>query len=390
MRLGKIIKTAGWALAAMVAPGVCPAACDPPADNQQPTTNDRGSDMHRTKRVKIKTALIEDWPEVNPREDYNAEAMDLLFASIDEGGLVEAIKVNLCTEIVGDGSGPIETYKLIDGKGRLTAVRKANLETVEVELYYDLPVAAALDIVSSACLQRAFNIVEQCRHISRLVDADRSPGYIARTMGMSESTVTKRLAIDGLPDEVKDMMIRDHNALPIHQALLLVDLDVDDQIDFAWEIAPETGKVMTEAEARDYIKEKTAPPTPLIDPGQGMGQALVTVEETDSADNSEYTMNSTGSGPGPKPISEPKPGSAKDPNQTGLRRELAGVMTVQGTFDISRGGVLIRDAQITCEAGVVSVPLDMDRLVLDLDEAGVKQFQDFGDIEAEALAEAEA
>ena len=62
-------------------------------------------------------------------------------------------------------------------------------------------------------------------------------------------------------------------------------------------------------------------------------------------------------------------------------------MRVDGVFDISKAGVKIRDAHITCEAGVVELGWDMEVLCLDLGTADIKSFQEFVAIEAEALAE---
>jgi len=357
--------------------------------------------MPNTKRIKLDPKIIKPWPEVNPREDYNPADMDLLFASIDEGGLIEPIKVNLRRDPVGEGAAPLEYYHLIDGQGRLSQVLALGWDSVDVELYYDISVATALDIVSSMCLQRPFNVVEQCRHMARLYEAGRNRSYIARTMGISESTVDKRLLIDGLPDEVKDMMIRETNALPIHQAMLLVPLTPEQAEDMAYDIAPEKGRVMTETEARDWVKRQVRPPCPPAMPGSVFGGQATTDNETppqegsgpttDGDDSTHPTSEPDPSVAGlPAPIKQPGKGSAKDPNLVGLRRELPGVMRVEGVFNISKAGVRIDQAQISCEAGVCDLSWGQPSLVLDLGPEDIKMFQEFVKAEAESLADNDA
>ena len=388
MKIPRFLRALGACLVAMAVPGEYPEACEPEQMDNQPKP-EKEPDM--PVRTRINPELIKPWPEVNPREDYNVVDMTLLFDSIEQAGLMEPLKVNIRTEQVGD-EAPMTTYQLIDGMGRLDAICALDLAEVDVEIYDNLSIERALDIVSSACLRRPFNVIEQCRHIARLDHAGRSLAYIARTMGLSESTVAKRLAIDGLCDEVKALMIRDYNALPIHQAMLLVGLDLVYQIELAEEIAPETGRVMTEAEARDRVKQYTATPTPLIDepatnettpPQEGSGQ-------TGGDDSTHSTPDLDPSDAGSKPITPPKPGSAKDPNLTGLRRELPAVMRVTGVFDISKAGVKIKDAHITCEAGVVEFSWDLEAMVLDLDADGIKSFQEFVAIEAEAMKDSKS
>jgi hypothetical protein len=152
--------------------------------------------------------------------------------------------------------------------------------------------------------------------------------------------------------------------------------------------------VMTEAEARDWIKRNVRPPCPPALPGSVFGGQPKTNETTPPQEGSGSTGGDESthlpsdpdpSAAGPAPIKQPAPGTAKDPNLVGIRREMPGVMRVEGVFNISKAGVRIDQARITCEAGVCELGWDMPVLRLDLGADDIESFQEFVAAEAEGM-----
>lgn len=346
-------------------------------------------------RTKLNLNLLKSWPDVNPRREYVDDRLDLLGESIETTGLQQAIKVNHRRTRVGDQD--VDEYLVIDGLSRVLAMRRQGMagREVDVDLYEGLTRGDALDIVAASQATERLNVVEQADLMSRMHQEGRNYQYIANVYGCSPSMVLQRMQVYGLPDEVKALMIREKNPLPIHQALTLNQVrDYDQKIALAQAMAPESGPVMTEAQARDLVKDTTREPEPLLEsqptansqhptPKDKTSSLQEGAGQTDS-DSPEYSMPepapSTGERKRPK---EPGKTAMKNAAMVGVtRHEMVAEMTITGTWDISKAGVKCVDAAITFDTGLASGTFHQDSLMFDLGPHDVGPFMEIAAADA--------
>jgi len=380
-RITNLLKAMAACLVALMVPGAFPTACEPEIGKESDMDLEKKT---TSERRRLPLNLLNEWEAVNPRVEYPEARLDLLGESIETAGQQQAIKVNLRRSRAADC--PCDEYFVIDGLSRVKSMQKLGMTIVEVDLYDSLTVAHALDIVAASQAVEPLNVIEQATLMARMHQEGRNYQYIAKAYGCSTSMVLQREQIYSLLDEIKDLMLREKNPLPIHQALLLVTVkDPDLKLELAHKIAPERGKVMTEAQAKDLVTSATAEPKLLLENQEADPSA-------EKPDTEELTMSNSGhptppkaTPVTPKPIKEPGTGTLKNAAMIGVtRHDMVGVMTIEGTWDISRTGLKAVEAKITFGTGLASDIFNQAVLVFDMGTHDMTPFLAVAKADAEA------
>ena len=159
---------------------------------------------------------------------------------------------------------------LIAGERRLRAAKEAKIDFIEAKVYDDLDELTAIKMAISENHDRVKpNVIEDATAISQLFDHGVKEKEIAEFYKCSVKKIRGRLSLLKLPKDVRDLLIRNTNALPIHQALLLKNLPTSDQIQIARKAAPSIGPVATEAEVKKMVEDAVGPELPLTGPATG-------------------------------------------------------------------------------------------------------------------------
>lgn len=136
---------------------------------------------------------------VQPRRNFNQEALEALAESIKEHGVIQPLSVRRCGGM----------YELIAGERRLRAARMAGLIQVPcVVLSVNMEESGLLALVEN--LQREdLDFVEEAEGIERMIQIfGMSRDECARRLGLSQSAIANKLRILHLPPDVLDTMRR--------------------------------------------------------------------------------------------------------------------------------------------------------------------------------------
>ena len=365
-----------------------------PQNIEQGLTNSEVRDCPMEKRRQvIAIDCIEEWAEVNPRRDYDEGQLDLLGESLSEVGQVDAVKVNQ----VGNNPELVQ-WLLIDGKRRIEGAKRVGQTEIEADVYFNLSVGEALALVGTTLQKRSFNVIEEARLLAGMEVNGHSIKHICDVTGFSETTVVNRIKIyNELIDYAQQLMVRKNNPLPIHQALLLCKLNNETQAKMADKIAPATGRVMPEDEARELVKSVT---------DKTMSLDLDSEEETPQNQQSKISNQKSNFPPSgaqdgplsskndphrdgpPASIKKPGKGTNKHPESIGVNQELAVNINIQGTLITKRTGVKVQDAKLLLEGGVIAQDLFIKDLGLNIGEDDIKAMCAFA-AEANELPESE-
>lgn len=178
--------------------------------------------------------------------------------SLSEDGQLMPIVVNQ----TGD-----EEYHLIAGEQRLTALKAEGIETVECKILQEVDAVKAVRLHAIENIRRRKpKPMDEARVMKRLADLGQNTTQIAGVMKCSKDTVLTRMKLLDLVPEVQRMVDRANNPLPIHQAMLVARVPADRQLAVAVKIAPASGAIMGEAEARDLVDEELNGPRPITPP----------------------------------------------------------------------------------------------------------------------------
>jgi len=137
----------------------------------------------------------------NPRQEFNAEALEDLTRSIREKGIVQPILVRPT-----DAAG--QNYEIIAGERRWRAAQAAGLPDVPV-MIREVDDREALELAIVENVQRAdLNPVEEARGYDKLVqDFEYTQSDLARVIGKSRSHVANTMRLLKLPDAVLAMLV---------------------------------------------------------------------------------------------------------------------------------------------------------------------------------------
>lgn len=182
----------------------------------------------------------------NPRTNFDQQMLLGLGNSIKENSQLQPILINRI-----DGQNV-----LIAGERRLRAAKDAGIAFIEAKVYEDLDTLTAVRMTLAENTDRVdLNVIERARAFGKLIEHGVTEKEIAEAEGCSAATISNRLALLKLPEDVQRMMTRDDHPLPIHQALLLKGLSVSDQLSIARKAAPLGGPVASEEQVKQWVDD---------------------------------------------------------------------------------------------------------------------------------------
>lgn len=165
---------------------------------------------------------------LNPRETLGD--LTELTDSVRQVGIIQPLTVASRTAIVDDTPElaakipPTSRWVVLAGHRRYAAAQQAGMERVPVIPREDLaPLVTTTTIFLAENLHReALSPVEEALGYARLRDRGMSQREIARTVGISQGQVSKRLALMELPEEVREAVAA--GSLPVVDGLRLLEL----------------------------------------------------------------------------------------------------------------------------------------------------------------------
>lgn len=156
-------------------------------------------DKKESKLIEIKiTDIVRD--EEQPRREFSGEALEALAASIKEHGVLQPIVV----------TKEENKYKIVAGERRWRASKIAGLEKIPVIVRtLDAQNRLELSIIENA-QREDLNAIELATAYAKLQSQfNLSSEDIAAKVGKSESSVNNTMRLLSLPDEVKQIMVKE-------------------------------------------------------------------------------------------------------------------------------------------------------------------------------------
>ena len=189
-----------------------------------------------------------------PRQSFSGEEMEKLKASIADQGILQPLLVRKNED----------SYELIAGERRLRAAKMAELEYVPV-LVKDLSDEQMLEISIIENVQRQnLNPLEEAEAYHRLIyEFNYTQAMVARKIGKDRSTIANFIRLIGLPDIIKESLIKNEISMG-HARALLGAGNEDNQVK-AWKTAVEkqfsvraVEKLVNKMKSEQQSKQKPA------------------------------------------------------------------------------------------------------------------------------------
>ena len=158
----------------------------------------------------IEVARIRPNP-LQPRKNFDSEALSELTASIAERGVLQPILVRT----VDDG------FEIIAGERRWRAAQKAQLHQIPA-IVRDFDESATAEIALIENIQREdLNAIEEAEGYRQLISRfGHGQDGVAKLVGKSRSHVSNLLRLLGLPDSVQEMILRGDISMGHARAIL--------------------------------------------------------------------------------------------------------------------------------------------------------------------------
>jgi ParB family transcriptional regulator, chromosome partitioning protein len=186
----------------------------------------------------------------NNREVFEERTLLTLGNSMSANTMLHPILVNQ----VG------EDYKLIAGERRLRAAKADGLTTIECRVFNNLSDLQATKIMLAENRDRVpLNVIERAKGMKKLAELGVSVLEIAQAEHITTQTAQNYLDLLNLDDEILDMVVREHNPLPMYQALMLLKAPKEERKNLADRAAPLYGSVATKEELTEWIEELKVP-----------------------------------------------------------------------------------------------------------------------------------
>ncbi|MBN2419845.1 MAG: ParB/RepB/Spo0J family partition protein [Deltaproteobacteria bacterium] len=135
---------------------------------------------------------------MQPRQDFEEEAIEELAGSIREKGIITPILVSK----VKDG------YQLIAGERRWRAAQRAGLETVPVVVKETTPIESLELALIENIHRRDLNPIEEAQAYKKwLDDSDTTQEILAQRVGKDRTTITNLLRLLNLPLNIQKDII---------------------------------------------------------------------------------------------------------------------------------------------------------------------------------------
>ena len=166
-------------------------------DEFDPTASEDKKES-KLKEIKL-TDIVRD--EEQPRREFSAEALEALASSIKEHGVLQPIVV----------TKEEDKYKIVAGERRWRASKIAGLEKIPaIVRTLDAQNRLELSIIENA-QREDLNAIELATAYAKLQSQfNLTPEDIAAKVGKSESAINNTLRLLTLPDEAKQIMLKEH------------------------------------------------------------------------------------------------------------------------------------------------------------------------------------
>jgi ParB family chromosome partitioning protein len=246
---------------------------------------------------------------------------------------------------------------LIAGERRLRAAKEAGLAFVEAKVYENLDAVTAVRMTLAENKYKPLNPIEEAKGMQMLVETG---GYtikqVAREFNMAQETVKRKLDLLTLPDDIQKMMTREENRLPVHQAIEVLRLKDESKMrEAAKAIAPSTGPVMNESEAKKLIEEKFKPKEAKLVDEEKLGD----VPDPAGSENNDDKKET--------PVKETKTRSLGDMKPVAVKIFIEGKL-----FATSKDDIEVLKATVTMQVKDDSIEVPFDRIKLPFDSRVLK------------------
>ena len=167
------------------------------------------------KELKISEVMPD--PE-QPRREFDEDAIKALSDSIKEHGVLQPIVVTK------EG----EKYKIVAGERRWRASKKAGLKTIPA-IIRSLDSQKRLEISVIENAQRAdLNVIELATAYAKLKNQfNLSPAEIGAKVGKNETTINATMRLLNLPDDVKQVVVKERLSEGVVRPLVAADKKLD-------------------------------------------------------------------------------------------------------------------------------------------------------------------
>ena len=191
----------------------------------------------------------------NARQSFDKDKLGLLAGSM-------ANHTQLAPIILNEVDGVLE---LVAGERRLRAAKLAGNETIEAKVFDGVDKKIALQIMMAENRDReSLNVIEKARGYQMLLGEGMSLDEIAGSEHITMPTIQNRLDLLELPVSIQQMVTREHNPLPMYQALMIKKkVPTEKQQEIAVKAAPEHGRVASEEEIKELVDETQGPKLPM-------------------------------------------------------------------------------------------------------------------------------
>jgi len=165
----------------------------------------------KLKEIKL-TEIVRD--EEQPRREFSAEPLEALAASIKEHGVLQPIVV----------TKEEDKYKIVAGERRWRAAKIAGLDKIPAIIRsLDAQNRLELSIIENA-QREDLNALELATAYAKLqAQFNLTPEDIGAKVGKSESTVMNTMRLLALPDEAKQVMIKEKLTEGVMRPLVSLD-----------------------------------------------------------------------------------------------------------------------------------------------------------------------
>lgn len=141
---------------------------------------------------------------------------------------------------------PTGAYQLLWGLRRLRAHRYLRRSAIEAVIR-DEAGEDIIDVALAENLQRRqLTLEEECRAIGRMADSGLSPAQISHRVSRSRDWVLRRLAIPGMPGDVRDALLAQRISVGVAEALTLLEDEPGRSLILAHAISSGLGRAAVE------------------------------------------------------------------------------------------------------------------------------------------------
>jgi ParB family chromosome partitioning protein len=202
-----------------------------------------------------------------PRQHFNAAALDELTASIQAHGLLEPLVVR---KLVGE-----DRFEIVAGERRWRAAQRAGLREVPVHVR-DVSDEKSFELALVENVQREdLNPIELAEALGRLIaDHSYTPESLATLLNRDRSTLANALRLLKLPEKVRTLVITGQLSEGHARALL----GAPDEASLTQLADKVVAKKLSVRQTEALVRERKTPPAPLPPHGTGKSPGVRDLE----------------------------------------------------------------------------------------------------------------